>query len=202
MPENNIVLLEAAQASRGGVLLAQAFHRDPLYTLILPDEDRRRHALGWMFDRVVRYALWYGVVYTTPSVEGVACWLPPGQTTLTLPRVVRSGLVASPLKLGLAAYRQFGMYMHYTDRWHEQYAPPSHWYLWAIGVDPACQGQGIGSQLLQPILTQADAEGTACYLETETEANVRFYTKHGFKVVDRGQVPGLGLSTFAMRREG
>jgi hypothetical protein len=55
--------------------------------------------------------------------------------------------------------------------------------------------------LLQPVLTQADAKGMACYLETETEANVRFYTKHGFKVVDQGQVPGLRVSTFAMLRE-
>jgi ribosomal protein S18 acetylase RimI-like enzyme len=150
---------------------------------------------------VVGYCLLYGEVHTTPTVEGVACWLPPGETHLTLGRVVRSGLYATPLKMGLAAYRRFDTYMSYANQFHKRCAPPSHWYLWAIGVDPSCQGRGIDGRLIERGLARANEDGTACYPETGVARNVRFYEKHGFKVVDEGTVPGQGVPVWAMLRD-
>ena len=59
-----------------------------------------------------------------------------------------------------------------------------HWYLVAIGVDPALQGSGVGTRLLAPGLAAADAEGLPAYLETEKERNLPFYGRHGFEVRD------------------
>jgi len=200
MQDNEPIRPDPARRSQAGAVLARAFHNDPLYVVVMPNEDRRATALLWLFDRVVHYALLYGQVYVTPALEGVACWLPPGQCKLTLPRLVRSGLHATPFRMGWTAYRRFDACMSYSDRLHERHAPESHWYLWAIGVDPPHQGKGIGSKLLAPILERADAERTACYLETGTEGNVRFYEKHGFKVVGEGQAPRLGVNVWAMVR--
>ncbi|MBN1978367.1 MAG: GNAT family N-acetyltransferase [Anaerolineae bacterium] len=201
MQDSEIVRLEAARRGRAGGVLAQAFRDDPAYIVAMPRADKRADVLAWLFDRVVYYSLLYGEVYITSSLEGVVCWLPPGQTHVTLWRVVRSGLHATPLRMGLAAYRRFDAYMGYADAFHARYAPESHWYLWAIGVAPASQGKGIGSRLMQPILKRADADGKACYLETGTEGNARFYEKHGFKVVGGGKVPKLGIQVLAMVRE-
>jgi ribosomal protein S18 acetylase RimI-like enzyme len=167
-------LLEAAQRSRAAELLGRAFHNDPTYVVAIPDEGRRAAMLSWLFDKVVYYSLLYGHVYTTPALAGVACWLPPGETRLTAAGLVRSGLYATPLKMGLRAYRRFHSYVTRTDRLHKRCAPETHWYLWAIGVDPPSQGKGIGGRLLQPVLERASAEGTACYLETGVERNLRF----------------------------
>ncbi len=201
MQASAIVRLEAAQRSRAGGILARAFQGDPAYIAAMPGADKRADVLAWLFDRVVHYSLLYGEVYTTPGLEGVACWLPPGQTHVTLWRVVRSGLHAAPLRMGLAAYRRFNAYMGYAAKFHARYAPESHWYLWAIGVNPASQGKGVGSRLMRFVLMRADADGTACYLETGTERNIRFYEKHGFKVVGGGRVPKLGAQVWAMVRE-
>jgi ribosomal protein S18 acetylase RimI-like enzyme len=76
-----------------------------------------------------------------------------------------------------------------------------HWYLWALGVDPPYQGQGVGGQLLQPVLAEADAAGLPCYLETETERNVAFYRKHGFDVATAGPDPRQGVMVWTMVRE-
>jgi ribosomal protein S18 acetylase RimI-like enzyme len=76
-----------------------------------------------------------------------------------------------------------------------------HWYLMALGVEPARQGQGIGGRLIRPVLAQADRAGVLCYLETETERNVAFYQKHGFVVAESGPVPGHNLPLWMMVRE-
>jgi ribosomal protein S18 acetylase RimI-like enzyme len=199
--EHHPIRLEPSQRRQAAALLARAFHDDPLYRLVTSDEEKRTRMLTWLFERVVRYGILYGQTFTTPGLEGVAGWLPPGRSALTLGRVIRSGLYATPLKMGWAAYRRFDAYMTYADKLHARYAPELHWYLWVIGVDPSCQGKGVGSGLLQPILAKADADGMPCYLETEREKNVRFYTKHGFRVVEQGQVPRLGVEVQAMRRE-
>jgi ribosomal protein S18 acetylase RimI-like enzyme len=201
MPITELVSLESAQQGRAGALLARAFHHDPLYVLLLPDERKRSDRLSWLFDRVIHYALLYGDVHTTLALEGVACWLPPGQTRLTLGRAVRSGLYATPLKMGIAAYRRFDLYERFSGRLHQLFAPQPHWYLWAIGADAENQGRGVGSRLLEPLLRRADARREACYLETGSERNVRFYEKHGFKVAGQGCVPEIGVRVWAMRRD-
>jgi GNAT superfamily N-acetyltransferase len=70
-----------------------------------------------------------------------------------------------------------------------------------MGVDPGYQRLGIGGALLAPVLAKADAAGAPCYLETQTADNVRFYQRHGFTVVEKGEVPGQGWPMWAMLRE-
>jgi ribosomal protein S18 acetylase RimI-like enzyme len=76
--------------------------------------------------------------------------------------------------------------------------PGRHWYLWVLGAEPRCQGQGIGGRLLEPVLGQADRDGLPCYLENETERNVAFYQRHGSEVVSDGVVPDLEVRIWTM----
>ncbi|HNS51188.1 MAG TPA: GNAT family N-acetyltransferase [Anaerolineae bacterium] len=196
------VSLDPAHRAGAGALLARAFHTDALYETVVPDGARRAALLGWLFDKVVHYTLLYGCALTTAEKEGVACWLPPGGTDISLGRVLRSGLYATPLKMGWAAYRRFDSYQRLSGRLHHAHAQMPHWYLWAIGVDPPSQGLGLGSRLLESMLCRADAERAACYLETGSERGVRIYERHGFVVVYEGKVPALDVPIWAMRREG
>jgi ribosomal protein S18 acetylase RimI-like enzyme len=200
MPGNTPVLLDPIQLRPAAALLAAAFLNDPMYIQVQPNNGARLKMLEWLLERVIRYALLNGQVYTTPGLIGVACWLPPGHTHLTFVGLLRSGLIAAPLKLGLRTYLRFDRYMSYADKLHERYAPSSHWYLWAIGVEPTHQGCGVGSSLLQPVLQQANSEGAACYLDTGTESNTRFYARHGFQVVEHGRTPRDGVQVWAMLR--
>ena len=193
--------LASSQQSRAAELLARAFQDDPLFRYVIPQEGRRAETLSWLFGRVVRYALLYGQVYTTPAVAGIVCWLPPGQTELTLGRVFRTGLQSIVCRFGLAAYSRYSNNQRYLNRTHKRCAPEHHWYLWAIGVDPSSQGKGLGGELIGPVLASADATGTPCYLETHNERNVRFYEKLGFRVVSEGSVPMGGPRVWAMLRE-
>jgi ribosomal protein S18 acetylase RimI-like enzyme len=68
-------------------------------------------------------------------------------------------------------------------------------YIHTIAVDPARQGTGAGSWLLQQIDEVARTRGLGgLSLETAemAEANIRLYQRHGFAIVSRGP-PDHGL---------
>ena len=201
---NTPILLAPAQKHQACDVLAAAFQEDPMYKQIFPDPDERAKSLRLLWDAVVGYGLIYGEVYTTPSVNGVACWLSPGNTEVNLWRLFRTGfaLQRAVTRFSKDGRKQFLDGLGHLDKIHKQImGDKPHWYLWVLGVAPDSQGQGIGGQLIQPVLACTDKEQIACYLETETERNVAFYKKRGFKVVSEGNVPGYDLKLWTMLRE-
>lgn len=68
-------------------------------------------------------------------------------------------------------------------------------YIHQLAVDPARQGTGVGSWLLQRVEEVARARGVGgLSLETAemAVANIRLYQRHGFEIVSRGP-PDHGL---------
>ena len=127
-------------------------------------------------------------------------WLPPG-VEATPERVQASGLDTLAERLGAQAAARFEAVLEFLAPNHERHAPGPHWYLMVIGVDPAHAGQGVGSALIRPVLARADAEGVACYLETAQPANVAFYRRLGFRVLDEVVEPVSGLRLWTFRRD-
>jgi ribosomal protein S18 acetylase RimI-like enzyme len=195
--------LEAHHSRQASAVMGRAFQDDPAWQYLIPDHARRLRLLPSFFHIMVRYSLRYGEVYTTPALEGVACWLPPGNTTPLFSRLARIGIrdAGLGLELGWAGFRRYTVMQAYIAAVHKQCIPGQHWYLWAIGVDPSCQGQGIGGMLMQPVLAGADADGLPCYLETSNERNVPFYKKYGFTVVSDGVIQKSDLRVWAMLRK-
>jgi ribosomal protein S18 acetylase RimI-like enzyme len=195
------IRLDISKRKQAAAMLTRAFQDDPLYRTLLAEEDKRRKLLFWLHDKMLRYCFLYGTIHTLPSLEGAAFWLPPGQTELTIGRILRSGLIGMPLRMGLATYMRFSAYIDCSSELRRQNSPDTYWYLWVLGVDLPHQGQGVGGKLIQPVLQQADASGTACYLETEAERNLAFYERHGFRIVAEASVSGLGVRTWSLARE-
>jgi Acetyltransferase (GNAT) family len=195
------IRLDARQAKAASELLGRAFMKDPMWEYLAPGLARRARVLPPSFGITVRYSLRYGEVYTTPALDGVACWLTPGVASPSLSQLIRLSIHGAPLELGLMGLLRYTTVENYTSEIHKRTLPGRHWYLWVIGVEPARQGQGIGAMLIQPVLARADASGFPCYLETMNEANVPFYQKHGFEIVSKGEVPRRGLRVWAMLRE-
>lgn len=200
---NSVVSLDVSQKERANLVLTKAFMDDPMYTYIIPDSDERQASLGRLWQALVNYTMVYGEIYTTPEVKGVACWLSPGNTQQTFWRMLRTGMgfTRAVMKFKAEARKRFLEIMNYADKEHQRLMPGPHWYLWAIGVEPDYQGQGIGGSLIQPVLSRAEEAGLPCYLETQTEANVAFYQKRGFEVLSAGEVPGHGVMAWTMARE-
>jgi ribosomal protein S18 acetylase RimI-like enzyme len=73
----------------------------------------------------------------------------------------------------MAGSRRFIQSLSKTEPFHKSVDGP-HWYLVAVGARSECQGQGLGSELVEVGTSRADAAGVPCYLETGTQSNIDF----------------------------
>lgn len=181
-------------------MIGRAFHNDPLSVYIYPDEAERKHRLPLMFEIALRYTLRYGEATTTLDITGAACWLPPENTAVSIRRLLRVGAMRTSLKMGAAGMRRMTNAEDYMKEVHQRCLTGPHWYLWVLGVEPACQGQGIGGSLLRAGLQRADASHLPCYLETMNPDNVTFYQKFGFTIASEGNLPGSSVRMWGMVR--
>jgi ribosomal protein S18 acetylase RimI-like enzyme len=78
---------------------------------------------------------------------------------------------------------------------------PGHYYLAIVGVAPAAQGRGLGSRLMFPMLSEADAGGVAAYLEASSPRSRLLYERHGFEVVEEMRLPSGGPAIWRMWRD-
>ena len=91
-------------------------------------------------------------VRTAPDADGVALWLPPGEELL--PDAIAEPIITELVEgAGPAADRLMEAFTILDA--HHPHEP--HWYLGFLGVQPALQGLGIGSALMQATLVGADA---------------------------------------------
>jgi GNAT superfamily N-acetyltransferase len=184
-----IIRLPRAQFAAARDMLTRAFFDYPLMVYTNSDPHPRRRGVATLYGAIVRDTLRHGEVHASPGATGACCWLPPGVKLPNFFREVRSGMLGLPLGFGWAGFRRLVEYDELQRKLHDKYATAPHWFLATIGVDPAHQGQGIGSALIAPVLARADESGTPCYLETHTTGNVRLYERHGFQVVEHHENP-------------
>lgn len=200
-PGRSVLRLPAERVRQAGDVLARAFHEDPLMQYALPDPRTRAKAMPGPFRSLVRFALREGLAYTTPGGEGAALWVAPGNYPPRTGPALRAGFPLWGLHLGREGLRRIEHVLGAWEPLHARNVPSLHWYLWVLGVDPAHQGQGIGSSLMRPVLQRADMQGVPCYLETCQPRNLALYRRHGFEVVDEVRLGGGAPVSWTMRRE-
>ncbi len=139
----------------------------------------------------------HGLVFTTDDLAGAAVWAPPERWRVSLRATIREaptmvGVFGRRLPLALRARMRI-------ERKHP--ARPGHYYLAVVGVEPSAQGRGLGSKLMYPVLSEADAGGVAAYLEASTPRSRALYERHGFEVVEEIRLPRSGPAIWRMWRD-
>lgn len=167
------------------------------------DEPMMRWPLGANADVVERFtrcfayflqaALPLGLVWEAGQAEGVAIWIPPGQSEAWEHHPWNQTRI-----LGLAddGGRRYDAFWD----WVATHEPPEpSWQLDSIAVQPELQGRGIGKALIEAGLGRARADRTGAFLSTGTAANVTIYGRCGFRVYDEADAPGGGPRIWFMR---
>lgn len=97
---HDVVRLAPERIPAAGAVLAEALFRDALAVQVFPDDEERRQRQPWQFAALVRYGVLFGeVLANAGDPDGVAVWLPPGQTEMASQRMAAAGLdAARPLR--------------------------------------------------------------------------------------------------------
>jgi len=178
--------LKTPTSEQAAAVLTLAFSADPPTRWLFSDP----HDYVTFFPEFVRALGGRAFEHDTAvSLEGcpaVALWLPPGvrpdeEALIALIQRTASG---SLLEDAFSIFEQMAAF---------DPAEP-HWYLPFIGVDPARQGAGYGTELMKHTLQICDADGKPAYLESSNPRNTAFYERLGFErigVIQAGAFPRI-----------
>jgi GNAT superfamily N-acetyltransferase len=186
----------AADVKPLAAVMARAFYDDPPFIWMLPDprtrlkRSRRFFAALARGESLTRSGVDVALVGT--EVGGAAIWRPPGHWETEQLATMLSVVRAFGRRTRAAAALAQAM-----ARAHPR-AP--HWYLFAIGVDPAWQGTGVASALLRSRLDQCDHDGLRAYLEASKAASVPLYQHFGFEPTGNPDLPDGAPPLTAMWR--
>ena len=163
-------------------VVVRAFSADPAARWLYPDP----HQYSVKFPNFVRAfggeAIEQGSAYSIDGCSGVALWLPPDVHS-------DEEAIAGLIQRTVSNQRQEDIFALLGQMGGYHPSEP-HWYLPLIGVDPALQGKGYGSRLMEHALSRCDRDKQLAYLESSNPKNIRLYERHGFELLGTIQVGG------------
>ena len=187
LPDDAVVPCSGPDATDVARILGRSFADDPVITWMFDDPDRQRARIEQAFETWVRRLfLPKHAVVAHASGQAVACWAPPARWRLTVTQQLRLlPSMANIFGVGRLPTVLSGM-QRMADRHPDEEA---HWYLGFIGTDPAHQGRGMATSLLDHTLDRCDRDRVPAYLEASRPENVPFYERFGFTVHHELELP-------------
>ena len=191
MPTARIHTATASDKEQIIDLLVLAFGADPLERWLYPNPRAYLRHFPRFLTAFTGRAFDSGHAYYVDGYSAAALWLPPsvhlddGPIVESLAQTVQEEKQADTMAM-----------LEQMSRYHPV---EPHWYLALMGVDPAQQGQGLGSMLLQHTLPSCDQDRALAYLESTNPKNIPLYERHGFELLGTIQV-GATPPMFPMLR--
>ncbi|MEU4952860.1 GNAT family N-acetyltransferase [Streptomyces lavendulae] len=181
---------QADQSDRDAVarLLDEAFRSDPVSCWVFPDPEHRAAVHGRFLGVFVDVALAEGRIDYAADGSAAALWLriPAGDPEAEpvedeVPAKMRA--VADPGNERCELVGRLTGAVHPTAEEHE--------YLLMIAVAPGRQGEGLGTELIRPVLERCDREGVPAYLEASSERSRALYERLGWEFTGEAvRLPG------------
>jgi GNAT superfamily N-acetyltransferase len=201
--------LEPADVGATSVLLAAALGDDPAYAFLFPHSREKRRGLADFFARHLRTHLPYRCTYVATlgaTLVATVTMRPPSGFSISVLTMIRRGLLPFAFEHGRRAVQRLLVLKEQYDAIEARLARGErHWLVHMMAVDPARQGRGLGSRLLDRVLeTTVDARATQgsppAVLLTHTKRNVVFYERAGFELDGVEDVSMMGQAPYRVWR--
>jgi GNAT superfamily N-acetyltransferase len=163
-------------------VLGRAFVRDPMILWPMAEAPDMEARVARHFATIYRDFMERGTMWEAGDGAGFAHWVPPGG----------AGKALETTDAIMVALRELtddgGARYEVLWEWVEARVPADVMYLDAIGVDPSQQGRGAGTALMRVGLERARELDVDAFLETAVEANIAYYERFGFEVIEDGAI--------------
>jgi GNAT superfamily N-acetyltransferase len=178
---SGLALRPIPESERGRAIttVVAAFADDPVERWIYPSSAEYSAHFPDFVEAFAGEAFRRETVWCLGEFAAVAFWLPPDSEP-------DGDAIVAVLSATVPAAKHEALFsiLGQMDAAHPTY---SHWYLPWLGVDPARQGTGLGSELLRSCLQIVDANHLPAFLETPNPRTIPFYERHGFHTVGAAQ---------------
>ncbi len=173
-------------------IISKSFDKNASINFVIKQDQRRKKRLR----NLVEYSLYQGITYGKVFLSddwNAAC-------ILIRPKIKKNSFssliwdirliwkVIGVKKIPIVLKREKLLKENHPDR--------DFFHLWYIGVDPEHQDKGIGSVLLEEILTFCDE--LPVYLETSVAKNLIWYQRFGFEIM---KTIDLGYKLYVLKKE-
>jgi len=171
-----------------GVLWADCFSDKPMFCHIFKESsvEQRHQNMMWTMERRARLSLAYlqGQVLGAGE-QGTAFWYQPQQKPGFHPlQLLKEGFAWVPIKFGYQVFKRMNEVSMHEIEAYTKHRKSNMWVLEGVAVSPNHQGKGLGTQLLQAMLSAIDARGEQTFVLTHNPENIAFYEKLGFQLVE------------------
>ncbi|MFF5181024.1 GNAT family N-acetyltransferase [Micromonospora sp. NPDC000316] len=173
--------------------IAGAFTALRVTRWLVPDASKREAVLAGDFEIIVDHAMRHGLVFGTADRSAVAVWLPSvGEPTPPPPDY--------DARLAAACGEWTDRFQHLDELFAASHPHGDHHHLAFLAVEPARQGQGLGTALLEHHHAWLDANDMPAYLEASDPRSRDLYARHGYRAGEPFRVPD-GTPFWPMWRE-
>ena len=175
-------------------VIARAFAKEPLLHWPLGEVDDPQAVIEEEFAFIAATAAQHDSLWEVGDALGGAIWVRPECADAYWDELLAfsGGIAGAAADAGRRQQLQWDWVV-------ARYPQEPVWVLDSIGVDPGCRGTGIGALLVEHGLALAREAGQPAFLETSRPYLVPYYSRFGFHVVDRDDVPEGGPHIWFMR---
>ncbi|HEY2525087.1 MAG TPA: GNAT family N-acetyltransferase [Candidatus Binataceae bacterium] len=185
-----VALVFPEHYAAAAAVLSRAFVNDPLINALSPEPrepiERARRLTG-LFEVVLRLQRADGQPVFGVFEDGrlIAAAVVEGTTHASMGGTLAAALPGLPALVGAIGWGGVRRAIELLQTLLRNHPPRPHLYLNILGVEPSFQGRHCGIAILNHLreLVELRSDLDGVYLETATEANVAYYTRHGYEVI-------------------
>lgn len=184
-------------------LVATSFYDNPAHIYLCPDELKRMNYMTWLLGANLKLQLEHKAesfcIAEANEVKAMGFWTKPNEIHVSTLAKLRAGLAKVPFKMGLSGFKRVMEVSASIEEHLMRTIGPNqpYRYLNNMVVQQALQSKGLGGRILQQQfeLIQAKEKNAVLALSTQRYWTVKFYQRHGFKVLLEEKI-GKGPLTF------